>query len=147
MYSLRRTIRIAIRALRRNFLRSVLTCLGIIIGIAAVIALLEIGQGAAKAIRAAIASFGANIIMVFPGEATNGGVSFGTGTRISLTPEDCEAISEECPAVRQSAPNIQARLQLVYGHRNWQPNSMYGTTPDYLEVGNWHIAEGEAFTD
>ena len=147
MHSLRRTIRIAVRALRRNVLRSVLTCLGIIIGIAAVIALLEIGQGAAKAIRTAIASFGANIVMVFPGEATNSGVSYGTGTRITLTPEDCQAIADECPAVRKAAPNVQARLQLVYGHRNWQPNSMYGTTPDYLEVGNWHIAEGEAFTD
>jgi ABC-type antimicrobial peptide transport system permease subunit len=147
MHSYWRTIRTALRALRRNILRSALTCLGIIIGIAAVIALLEIGQGAAVAIRTAIASFGANIIMVFPGEATSGGVSFGTGTRISLTPEDCESLSEDCPAVRKSAPNIQARLQLVYGHRNWQPNSMYGTTPDYLEVGNWHIAEGEAFTD
>ena len=147
MHSLRQTIRIAVRALRRNIMRSVLTCLGIIIGIAAVIALLEIGQGAATAIRAAISSFGANIIMVFPGEATNSGVSFGTGTRITLTPEDCQAIAEECPAVRKSAPNVQARFQLVYGHRNWQPNSMYGTTPDYLEVGNWHIAEGEAFSD
>jgi ABC-type antimicrobial peptide transport system permease subunit len=147
MHSFRQTLRTAVRALRRNILRSVLTCLGIIIGIAAVIALLEIGQGAAKAIRTAIASFGANIVMVFPGEAVNSGVSFGTGTRISLTPEDCQAIAEECPAVRKAAPNIQARLQLVYGHRNWQPNSMYGTSPDYLEVGNWHIAEGEAFTD
>ncbi|HXE51546.1 MAG TPA: ABC transporter permease, partial [Tepidisphaeraceae bacterium] len=142
-----RTTRTAVRALRRNVLRSVLTCLGIIIGIAAVIALVEIGTGAGVAIQTAISKFGANIIMVFPGEASNNGVSFGTGTRVTLTPEDCQAIATECPAVRNAAPNVFARLQIVYENRNWQPNNIYGTTPAYLDVGNWEIAEGEAFTD
>jgi len=142
-----RTARTALRALRRNVLRSVLTCLGIIIGVAAVIALIEIGQGSSVAIQTAIAKFGANIIMVFPGEASNSGVSFGTGTRITLTPEDSQAIVEDCPSVANAAPNVQARLQLVYSHKNWQPNTIYGTTPAYLQVGNWQISEGEAFTD
>ena len=124
-----------------------LTCLGIIIGIAAVIALVEIGQGATVAIQSSIAKFGANIVMIFPGEATSNGISAGAGTRITLTPEDCIAIADECPSVRNTAPNVNARLQIVYGHKNWQPNSMYGTTPEYLDVGNWHIAEGEMFTE
>ena len=147
MHVMYRTTQTALRALRRNILRSVLTCLGIIIGIAAVIALMEIGQGAAVAIQTAISKFGANIVMVFPGEASNNGVSFGTGTRVTLTPEDCEAIADECPAVRGAAPNVFARLQLVYGHKNWQPNNIYGTTPSYLEVGNWQVSKGDAFTD
>src|SRR6185437_13517645 len=145
--SIRVTFRTAIRALRRNVLRSVLTCLGIIIGIAAVIALMEIGHGATVAIQSSIAKFGANIVMIFPGEAANNGVSSGAGTRITLTPEDCQAIADECTAVRAAAPNVSARLQIVYGHKNWQPNSLYGTTPEYINVGNWTIAEGEMFTE
>jgi ABC-type antimicrobial peptide transport system permease subunit len=121
--------------------------LGIIIGIAAVIALVEIGHGATVAIQTSIAKFGANIVMIFPGEAASGGVSSGAGTLITLTPEDCEAIAEECPSVRAAAPNVQSRLQVVYGNRNWQPNSMYGTTPEYLDVGNWTIEQGEPFTE
>jgi ABC-type antimicrobial peptide transport system permease subunit len=147
MRALRITFRTAVRALRRNVLRSVLTCLGIIIGIAAVIALVEIGHGATVAIQTSIAKFGANIVMIFPGESTSSGVSSGAGTVITLTPEDCQAIADECPAVRAAAPNIQARLQVVYGNRNWQPNSMYGTMPEYLDVGNWTIDQGEPFTE
>jgi len=147
MRALRITFRTAIRALRRNVLRSTLTCLGIIIGIAAVIALVEIGHGATVAIQTSIAKFGANIVMIFPGEATSGGISSGAGTLITLTPEDCEAIAEECPSVRAAAPNVQSRLQVVYGNRNWQPNSMYGTTPEYLDVGNWTIEQGEPITE
>lgn len=143
----RRTLLTAIRSLRRNILRSVLTCLGIIIGIASVIALMEIGRGATVAIQTAVAKFGANIVIIIPGETTSSGVSFGSGTRITLTPEDCDAIREECPAVRKAAPNVGARLQLVYGNRNWQPNNIYGTTPEYLDVGNWQISEGQPFTD
>jgi len=147
MRALRITFRTAVRALRRNLLRSTLTCLGIIIGIAAVIALVEIGHGATVAIQTSIAKFGANIVMIFPGEAMSGGISSGAGTLINLTPEDCEAIAEECPAVRAAAPNVQARLQVVYGNKNWQPNSMYGTIPEYLDVGNWTIEHGEPFTE
>jgi ABC-type antimicrobial peptide transport system permease subunit len=145
--SLRRTFSTAQRALRRNVLRSALTCLGIIIGIAAVTALMEIGQGASVAMQAAIAKFGANLLWVFPTDASGNGVSLGAGTRITLTPEDCDAINEQCPAVRLAVPNVAARLQLVHAHRNWQPNSMYGTTPDYLEVGNWQLSDGAPFTD
>jgi len=145
--ALYRRTRTALHALRRNVLRSVLTCLGIIIGVAAVIAMMEIGQGSSSAIQASIAKLGANIVMVFPGEAQSGGISFGGGSRITLTPEDCEAIIDECPAVRNASPSVNARLQLVYGHKNWQPNNMNGTSPADLDVSNWQVAQGEAFTD
>jgi ABC-type antimicrobial peptide transport system permease subunit len=137
----------ALHALRRNVMRSVLTCLGIIIGVAAVIAMMEIGQGSSVAIQSSIAKLGANIVMVFPGEAQQGGVSFGTGSRITLTPEDCDAIIDECPAVRNASPGVRSRLQLVYGHKNWQPNNINGTTPADLDVSNWQVAQGEFFTD
>jgi len=147
MHFILRTLQTALHALRRNVMRSVLTCLGIIIGVAAVIAMMEIGQGSSVAIQSSISKLGANIVMVFPGEATNGGVSFGSGSRMTLTPEDCEAIIDECPAVRNASPSVRARLQLVYGHKNWSPNNMNGTSPADLDVSNWQIAQGDFFTD
>jgi ABC-type antimicrobial peptide transport system permease subunit len=147
MHSIYRTLKTALHALRRNVMRSVLTCLGIIIGVAAVIAMIEIGQGSSVAIQSSISKLGANIVMVFPGEAQQGGVSFGTGSRITLTPEDCEAIIDECPAVRNASPSVGSRLQLVYGHKNWQPNQINGTTLADLDVSNWTVAQGEFFTD
>jgi ABC-type antimicrobial peptide transport system permease subunit len=121
--------------------------MGIIIGIAAVIALLEIGSGASQAIQTAISSFGANLVIIIPGEANNAGVSNGNGTQVTLTPEDCQAIVDQCPAIRAAAPRVGARLQLVVGDKNWQPNDIHGTTPADLEIGNWKVADGECFTN
>jgi ABC-type antimicrobial peptide transport system permease subunit len=143
-----RTIRTALRALRRNPMRAGLTALGIIIGVAAVIAMMEIGKGSSAAIQRTIASMGANNLLVHPGTASSAGVSFGGGSSITLTPQDCEAILRECPAVRSAAPDVQARTQVIYGNRNWVPLSILGTTPAYLEVRDWlNLAEGEMFTD
>src|SRR5947209_11078244 len=94
-----RTIRMALVALRRNVMRSALTTLGIVIGVAAVIAMMEIGQGSATAVRQTIASMGANNLLIQPGTASSGGVTFGSGSIITLTPQDSEAIARECPAV------------------------------------------------
>src|SRR3954453_20025202 len=99
MHRFTRTLRTATRALRRHVMRSVLTCLGIIIGVGAVIAMMEIGNGASSMIRTAVSSMGANALQVYPGTAASGGVSFGAGTSTTLTPEDCDAIIRECPAV------------------------------------------------
>ena len=142
-----RTLRTAFRALRRNPMRAGLTALGIIIGVAAVIAMMEIGQGASAIIEKTIADMGANSIMVMPGAAASGGISFGGGSVLTLTPEDRDAIIRECPAVRDAAPIVRARCQVVYGNRNWVPNQISGTTADYLTVRQWNVAEGEAFTD
>src|SRR4051794_3613437 len=119
MRALHRTLRTAQRALRRNVLRSALTTLGIIIGVGAVIAMEEIGQGSSTAIHATIQSMGANNLLVQPGTASSGGVSFGSGSVITLTPQDAETIARDCPAVSGVAPVVRARAQVVYGNRNW----------------------------
>jgi ABC-type antimicrobial peptide transport system permease subunit len=143
-----RTFKTALRALRRNMMRAVLTCLGIIIGIGAVIAMVELSNGVATLIRQTISSMGANSMVIFPGAAASGGVSFGGGSSTTLTPEDCEAILRECPAVKNAAPIVRSRVQVVYGNKNWVPNQIYGTTPAYLDIRDWsQMARGESFSD
>jgi len=144
---LRWMLRTAVQGLRRNYMRAALTALGIIIGVAAVIAMMEIGHGSSNAIQRTIASMGANILLVMPGTASSGGVSFGAGSVKTLTPQDAEAILKDCPAVRAVAPIVRVRTQVVYSNKNWVPVYIYGTTPAYLDVREWPLAEGEAFSD
>jgi ABC-type antimicrobial peptide transport system permease subunit len=141
------TLRTSLRALRRNPLRAMLTTLGIVIGVGAVIAMMEIGTGSSEAVQKGISSMGANVLMVVPGTAASGGVSFGAGSVTSLTPEDCDAILGRSPAIRSAAPLVRARTQVVYGNRNWVPSEMDGTTPAFLDVRGWTVAEGRTFTD
>jgi ABC-type antimicrobial peptide transport system permease subunit len=148
LFRLLRTTRTALKALRRNPMRAALTALGIIIGVAAVILMMEIGKGSSAAIQRTIASMGANILLVQPGTAASGGVSFGSGSVMTLTPDDAEAVSKECPAVRAVAPIVRARTQVIYGNRNWVPFFIFGTTPEYLVVREWTtMAAGAMFTD
>jgi ABC-type antimicrobial peptide transport system permease subunit len=143
-----KTFQTALRALRRNVTRSALTCLGIIIGIAAVIAMMEIGNGVSALNEKAIASLGANNLMIQPGTAASAGISWGAGSIMTLTPEDCEAIIRECPAVRAAAPTVRTgNTQSIYGGRNWIPSEITGSTPAYLEVREWPLAEGDIFTE
>ncbi len=142
-----RMLKTALNGLRRNVMRAALTTLGIVIGVAAVIAMMEIGHGSSTAIQKTIASMGANNLMVLPGTASSGGVSFGAGSVMTLTPEDGDAIVAECPSVRSAAPIVRARAQVVYGHRNWVPSFIQGTTPEYLDVREWSLDEGEMFSD
>ena len=141
-----RVFRLASHALRRNVMRSVLTCLGIIIGIAAVIAMMEIGRGSSYSIEQTIASLGANVIQIDPSDTAVGGVSSGGGGRVTLTPEDADAILRECGAVQRVAASVDCRGQVSYGNRNWRPNRILGATPDYLVVRKWAVSEGEPFT-
>jgi ABC-type antimicrobial peptide transport system permease subunit len=142
-----RILKTALQALKRNPMRAMLTTLGIVIGIGAVIAMMEIGQGSSVAIQKSIASMGANTVLILPGTAASGGVSFGSGSVMTLTPGDYEAILRECPAVRSAAPVVRARTQVVYGNRNWVPSYIAGTTPSFLHVRSWSVAEGDVFTD
>jgi macrolide transport system ATP-binding/permease protein len=143
-----RTVTSALIALRRNIFRSILTALGIIIGIAAVIAVIEIGQGSAAAMKQTMASMGANLLQIMPGTASSGGVSFGGGSGMTLTPQDADAITRECPALSAVSPVVRARCQIVYGNRNWVPMQIYGSTPDFLKVRDWeNLAAGAPFTD
>ncbi len=142
------TIRTAVKAIRRNLMRSSLTMLGVIIGVSAVIAMMEIGQGSANMVKETIARMGANNLMIQPGTASSGGINFGGGSRKTLTLEDSEAIAAECSALLDSvAPTVRARTQVVYGNKNWVPYYLFGTTPEYLEVRDWtNLAEGRCFT-
>ena len=140
-------VRTALHGLRRNVMRAALTTLGIVIGVAAVIAMMEIGSGSSTAIQATIASMGANNLLVLPGTASSGGVSFGGGSAMTLTPQDAEAILSESPAIRGAVPVVRARTQVIYGNRNWVPSFIYGTTPAWLDVREWGLAEGDMFTE
>ncbi len=143
-----RTLKLSLRALRRNIMRTALTTLGIVMGVAAVIAMMEIGNGSSNAIQSTIASMGANNLLIMPGTAASGGVSFGAGSVMTLTPQDAEAISRECPAIGSVAPVVRTRTQAVYGSRNWVPMYIYGTTPSFLKVRDWtNMAQGEIFTE
>jgi macrolide transport system ATP-binding/permease protein len=143
-----RTVGTAFTALRRNKLRSALTALGVIIGVAAVIAMVEIGEGSKIAIEKTIASMGANTIMIHAGAVTRGGVTQGGGSAVTLTPYDGEEIVRQCPAVLAVAPLVRARGQIIYGNRNWIPLQICGTTPSFLPVRDWHeFIEGDMFTE
>ncbi|HWB20511.1 MAG TPA: ABC transporter permease [Phycisphaerales bacterium] len=143
---LAKTLQTALRALRRNVTRSALTVLGIVIGIAAVIAMMEIGKGSSSAIAKSISSMGANNLLIIPGTAASGGVSFGAGSVFTLTDEDCSAILKECPAVADAAPIVRARSQVIYQDRNWVPQSIIGSSPDYTIVRDWNaMTDGEMF--
>ncbi len=142
-----RMLKTALHGLRRNIMRAALTTLGIIIGVGAVIAMMEIGRGSSTAIQSTIASMGANNLMVFPGTASSGGVTFGAGSVMTLTPQDAEAILAECSAVRATAPVVRARAQVVYGNRNWVPTFIYGTTPAFHDVREWPVSEGDPFSE
>ncbi len=148
MHKFYRVLRTAVRALRRNIMRSALTTLGIVIGVSAVIAMTEIGQGSSTQVQKTIASMGANNLLVMPGTASSGGVTFGSGSVITLTPKDADAISRECPAVNSVAVVVRTRTQTTFANKNWVPTFIYGTTPSFLDVREWtDLEEGEPFTD
>ncbi len=139
-------IRVALRALRRNAMRSVLTALGIIIGIGAVITTVAMGTGAKTQIEAQVAALGQNIITVFPNFFSAGGVRSGTGNALSLTPEDADAIRAEVPNVEGVSPEIRDRTQILANGLNWN-TQVLGESPDYPVIRSWSIAEGTMFTE
>ena len=144
------TLRTALSALYRNKMRSLLTALGVIIGVGAVIAISEIGNGSKKSIEKSIASMGANNVVVLPGAAASGGVSFGSGSVQTLTPDDCDEIGRQCPDVVEVAPIVRARAQVAVLTRIaiGTPARCKGTTASFLAVRDWEtLDEGDIFTD
>jgi putative ABC transport system permease protein len=137
-------MRIALRALRVNKLRSTLTMLGIIIGVAAVIVMIAIGSGAQARIEEQISSLGTNLINVLPGSVTSGGARMGAGSRATLTEDDASAIQREISAVQVAAPALRGTGQVVAAHYNWS-TVFYGITPEYFEARNWALATGRLF--
>jgi putative ABC transport system permease protein len=138
------SIRIALRALRVNKLRSTLTMLGIIIGVAAVIVMISIGSGAQARVEEQIKALGSNLIMLMPGSVTAGGVRMGSGTRNTLTEDDSYAIQREIQEIQAAAPQLRGTGQVVAGNNNWS-TVFYGMTPEYFEVRNWVISTGKGF--
>ena len=143
------TISVALKALRRNPTRAMLTTLGIIIGIAAVITMMEIGNGSSTAIQKSIESMGVNTLVIIPGTPRRPDAARqAAGSAMSLTPDDCRAILRDCPNVAYAVPIVNASsTQFIFGGTNWTPRQIVGTAPDYLAIRSWKIADGRAFTD
>ena len=146
MISIPATIRISLRALWVNKMRSSLTMLGIIIGVGAVIAMLAVGTGASRKIAQQVASVGSNLIIVVPGSTTQGGLRMGGGSQSTLNIGDAQAIETECPAVQTVAPILNGSGQVVYGNQNWA-TAITGTTPSILTVRDCALVEGRNFSD
>jgi len=140
------TIRAALRALRRNKLRAVLTMLGIFIGVAAVVAMAAVGEGARMSVAEKIKSLGTNLVIVMPGTTTSGGVRAGSGSNSKLTVQDALAIRNNDPAVMMVSYDTRQSAQVVNAQRNWN-TIIEGTTPDYLAVREWPLAGGRSFTE
>jgi putative ABC transport system permease protein len=138
-------LHIPLRALGRNKLRSGLTILGVVIGIAAVTTMVSIGQSASRLVQGQFQNLGSNVLLVFPGSSQSGGVR--QGTLPSLTPDDVAAIATECPSVKAASPTVRASGQVIGGNVNWQPAEMVGVGADYLVVRNWPLADGDFFTE
>jgi putative ABC transport system permease protein len=139
------TVRLALRALARNKMRSALTMLGIIIGVSAVIATVSIGQGAQYLVQQGIQNMGTNAVFISAGSgATPGGARGGVGAVKTLTMDDLNAILGEVPLIRMAAPSVTARVQVVYQNQNWSTN-VTGTTQNYLDIRNWAVKEGSIF--
>lgn len=139
------TVNVAFRALRRNKLRSVLTALGIIIGVAAVIAMVGIGNGAKAQVEAQIASLGENVILIFSGSTTSSGIRTGWGNAGTLKIEDAEAIRREIPGVVAVSEEIRSASQVAAGNQNWL-TQVLGESADYLDIRQWQLADGASFT-
>src|SRR5438477_5388526 len=139
------TFNIALRALRRNKMRSVLTALGIIIGVAAVIAMVGIGNGAKAQVEAQIASLGQNVILIFSGSTTSSGIRTGWGGAGTLKIEDAEAIRREVPEVIAVSEEVVSNAQVASGNQNWFTR-IYGESAEYLDIRQWPLVDGTPFT-
>jgi putative ABC transport system permease protein len=141
-----KTTRVALSALGRNKFRSVLTGLGVIIGVGSLIALISVGNGARAEVEAQVASLGKNVIQVSAGSATKSAVKLGLGSSGSLTVQDATAIKQEVADAVAVSPEVKLKAQVVAGNRNWSTD-IYGNSVDYFTIRHWKLAEGELFTE
>ncbi len=139
------TLRLAVRALRRNLLRSFLTALGIIIGVGAVIAMVSIGEGARSRVEASFASMGTNLLIVMSGSSSAGGARGGFGSQPTLTKDDLKAIQTELPMVDAAAADLRTSAQLASEEQNWA-TSVHGTSPEFFRIRKWGVTQGAVLT-
>ena len=140
------TALIALRALRRNKMRSMLTALGIIIGVASVVAMVAVGNGAQARITSQVSALGQNLLMVFAGSKKSGGVNSGLGSASAITLADAEAIQREVPDVAAVSPEVSVTAQAIANGRNWS-TTVVGESQDYLKIRDWKLAAGSMFND
>jgi len=138
------TLRIALRALRRNKMRTILTMLGMIIGVGAVISSVSITSGAKQQVEQQIASLGENMLLIFPGSFSSSGARLGWGNNHTLILEDAQAIQTQLQGVRAVSPENRTRTQVIAGNQNWN-TSIQGESPEYLQIRQWLLARGEMF--
>ncbi|HVN31881.1 MAG TPA: ABC transporter permease [Thermoanaerobaculaceae bacterium] len=146
MFNVFEIYRVAMVALRRNPMRTVLTMLGVIIGVGCVVAMVAIGQGASAAIQSQIGALGTNFLLIHSGSHARGGVHGGAGSVQNLTADDSAAIVRECPSVAVADPGVRTGAQIVYGDQNWA-TSIQGTGPNYPTIRAWAVARGSFFTE
>ncbi|HVR64624.1 MAG TPA: ABC transporter permease, partial [Polyangia bacterium] len=139
------TVRVSARALTRNKLRSFLTTLGIIIGVAAVIAMVAIGEGAKSQVEQQFASMGSNLLVVMSGSTSSGGARGGFGSMPTLTWDDLKSIESELATVRYAAPNLRTNAQIISEEQNWT-TGVTGTTPEFFQIRSWALAQGSMFS-
>lgn len=137
---------VAFKALRRNRMRTMLTALGIVIGVAAVITMVGLGQGASAEVQEQVNRLGQNVVLVFPGARQLGGVSIGGGSANTLTTEDARALREEIPEVIAASPEVRSQTLIVFGNRNYHTR-VYGQSHDYLQIRQWPVESGRMYTE
>jgi len=143
--SILHTLRVALRALMRNKMRSFLTTLGMIIGVCAVIFSVAVGEGAKAKVEEAFAAMGSNLLILMPGSSTSGGARGGSGSQPTLTWDDMRAIQNEVSTVKYVAPVLRSQSQVMSEDQNWS-TSVQGTSPEYFSIRNWPISSGAPIT-
>lgn len=142
----RNILKVAMQSIMRHRMRSILTMLGIIIGVGAVILMVSIGQGVQQQVENQIAGLGANVLMVFPQASNTGGVSMGAGTQDALTLDDVEKLQRDATYVAHVSPIVRSGVQAIGGIGNWS-TSVQGVYPSFLDIREWTLASGEFFTE
>jgi putative ABC transport system permease protein len=145
-FRLVQTVPSAMAALRANKGRSILTTLGIIIGVAAVIAIVALGEGASASVSSQLAGLGTNLLTIMPGSTRSGGAAGGAGSSVTLTSADADAISQNIQGLSGVSPVVSGNAQIIYGNQNWSTR-VQGVSPDYLTINDWKISQGSAFTE
>jgi putative ABC transport system permease protein len=145
-FRLVQTVPSAMAALRANKGRSILTTLGIIIGVAAVIAIVALGEGASASVSSQLAGLGTNLLTIMPGSTRSGGAAGGAGSSVTLTSADADAIAQNIQGLSGVSPVVSGNAQIIYGNQNWSTR-VQGVSPDYLTINDWKISQGSAFTE